>query len=159
LRKQAFTVRWPYGLRVVLRWTGEVKPRVRPGSPVQSRHTARLYTCRNACRTRDYRWYDGLTVSGNSVLKEDTNKDAPRVNTWTVSLLPCVEERHQALCRAWQWLRDEATDEASRKVLRTIRFSTDLITALADGGYEHGPRAAMRAVPEPASFVMLLVGT
>jgi hypothetical protein len=36
--------------------------------------------------------------------------------------------------------------------------TTDLITALADGGYEQGSRAAVSAVPEPASFVMLMVG-
>jgi hypothetical protein len=36
--------------------------------------------------------------------------------------------------------------------------SADLIAALADGGYEQGPRAAVSAVPEPASFVILVVG-
>ena len=36
--------------------------------------------------------------------------------------------------------------------------SNDLIAALAEGGYEAGARAAVSAVPEPASFVMLIVG-
>ena len=36
--------------------------------------------------------------------------------------------------------------------------SGDLVTALADGGYELGPRAAVAAVPEPASFVLALLG-
>jgi streptogramin lyase len=36
--------------------------------------------------------------------------------------------------------------------------SGDLVVALADGGYEQGSRAAVDAVPEPASFVMLMVG-
>jgi uncharacterized protein YjbI with pentapeptide repeats len=36
--------------------------------------------------------------------------------------------------------------------------STDLVAALADGGYEQKPRAAVSAVPEPASLVMLMVG-
>jgi hypothetical protein len=39
------------------------------------------------------------------------------------------------------------------------RFETsDLVTALADGGYEQGSRAAVSAVPEPVSWVMLIVG-
>jgi hypothetical protein len=39
------------------------------------------------------------------------------------------------------------------------RFNSgDLIQALADGGYEQGPLAAVRAVPEPASVVMLTIG-
>jgi hypothetical protein len=35
--------------------------------------------------------------------------------------------------------------------------SGDLIVALSDGGYEAGPRAAVRAVPEPTTFVTLLM--
>ncbi|MCA9170416.1 MAG: PEP-CTERM sorting domain-containing protein [Planctomycetales bacterium] len=39
-------------------------------------------------------------------------------------------------------------------------FSTaDLVTALMDGGYEQGPRAAVAAVPEPASVIMLALGS
>ena len=38
-------------------------------------------------------------------------------------------------------------------------FTTaDLVTALSDGGYEQGPRAAVSAVPEPASFALLSLG-
>ena len=36
--------------------------------------------------------------------------------------------------------------------------SSDLVYALDDGGYENGPRAATAAVPEPSSFVLLLMG-
>ncbi len=36
--------------------------------------------------------------------------------------------------------------------------SGDWVLALADGGYEQGPRAAVNIVPEPSSFVMLLAG-
>jgi hypothetical protein len=36
--------------------------------------------------------------------------------------------------------------------------SGDLIVALADGGYEQGPRAAANAVPEPQSFLVLMMG-
>jgi hypothetical protein len=35
--------------------------------------------------------------------------------------------------------------------------SSDLVTALVDGGYEQGPRAAVRAVPEPSSFITLMM--
>ena len=34
----------------------------------------------------------------------------------------------------------------------------DLVSAFQDGGYEQGPRVAMRAVPEPSSVLMLIVG-
>ncbi len=37
--------------------------------------------------------------------------------------------------------------------------SSDLVAALSDGGYELGPRAAVSAVPEPSSFVLLTLGT
>ena len=37
--------------------------------------------------------------------------------------------------------------------------SGDLVAALSDGGYEIGPRAAVAAVPEPASASLLLLGT
>jgi uncharacterized protein YjbI with pentapeptide repeats len=38
-------------------------------------------------------------------------------------------------------------------------FTTaDLVVALADGGYERGPRAAVASVPEPATLATLLVG-
>ena len=33
--------------------------------------------------------------------------------------------------------------------------SGDLVDALANGGYEQGPRAAVSVVPEPTSFTML----
>ena len=36
--------------------------------------------------------------------------------------------------------------------------SSDLVAALSDGGYEQGPRAAVNAVPEPASWLLLLLG-
>ena len=36
--------------------------------------------------------------------------------------------------------------------------SSDLVAALSDGGYELGPRAAVSAVPEPASALLLLLG-
>ena len=36
--------------------------------------------------------------------------------------------------------------------------SDDIVTALADGGYEQGPRAAVAAVPEPNSLVPLMLG-
>jgi hypothetical protein len=36
--------------------------------------------------------------------------------------------------------------------------SSDLVAALADGGYETGPRAAVGAVPEPSTVVLLLIG-
>ena len=40
------------------------------------------------------------------------------------------------------------------------RFDTsDLVTALSGGGYEVGPKAAVSAVPEPASATMLLLGS
>ena len=40
------------------------------------------------------------------------------------------------------------------------RFDTgDLIFALADGGYEAGPRAATAAVPEPTTVVLQLIGS
>jgi hypothetical protein len=35
--------------------------------------------------------------------------------------------------------------------------SSDLVAALAGGGYEAGPRAAVHAVPEPATAVLLLL--
>ena len=39
------------------------------------------------------------------------------------------------------------------------RFNTgDLVFALADGGYEQGPVAAVAAVPEPTSLVLTLIG-
>jgi hypothetical protein len=39
-------------------------------------------------------------------------------------------------------------------------FTTaDLVTALAGGGYELGPRAAINSVPEPASDLLLALGT
>ena len=34
--------------------------------------------------------------------------------------------------------------------------SGDLVVALADGGYEQGPRAAVSAVPEPSGIILLL---
>jgi hypothetical protein len=37
--------------------------------------------------------------------------------------------------------------------------SGDLVTALAGGGYEQGPRQATAAVPEPATAVLLLIGS
>jgi len=37
--------------------------------------------------------------------------------------------------------------------------SSDLVTAFTDGGYESGPRAAVAAVPEPSSIVLLMVGS
>ncbi len=37
--------------------------------------------------------------------------------------------------------------------------SGDLVAALSDGGYENGPRAAVAAIPEPASLVLLLLGS
>jgi hypothetical protein len=37
--------------------------------------------------------------------------------------------------------------------------STDLVAALADGGYEQGPRAAVSAVPEPSAFLLLSVAS
>jgi hypothetical protein len=37
--------------------------------------------------------------------------------------------------------------------------SSDLVTALSDGGYEAGPRAAVSAVPEPSSVVLLALGS
>ena len=37
-------------------------------------------------------------------------------------------------------------------------ITTDLVTAFFDGGYEQGSRDAANAVPEPASFVMLVAG-
>jgi T5SS/PEP-CTERM-associated repeat protein len=36
--------------------------------------------------------------------------------------------------------------------------SSDLVAALAGGGYEAGPRAAVQAVPEPATLILLLPG-
>jgi hypothetical protein len=36
--------------------------------------------------------------------------------------------------------------------------SSDFVQAFQDGGYEKGPRAAGAAVPEPASFAMVMVG-
>ncbi len=36
--------------------------------------------------------------------------------------------------------------------------SSDLVVALSDGGYEQGPQAAVSAVPEPTSGVLLLLG-
>ena len=36
--------------------------------------------------------------------------------------------------------------------------SGDLVTAFQSGGYEQGPRAAVAAVPEPSSVVLLLIG-
>ena len=39
-----------------------------------------------------------------------------------------------------------------------IFSSSDLVTAFTDGGYESGPRAAVAAVPEPSSLVLLLIG-
>ncbi len=36
--------------------------------------------------------------------------------------------------------------------------SGDLVAALSDGGYEQGPRAAVSAVPEPSSLVLIVVG-
>ena len=36
--------------------------------------------------------------------------------------------------------------------------SGDLIAAFADGGFELGPRAAVSAVPEPTSMVILMMG-
>jgi hypothetical protein len=36
--------------------------------------------------------------------------------------------------------------------------TSDLVIAFQDGGYEQGPRTAVSAVPEPAPFVMLIVG-
>ncbi|MCA9149347.1 MAG: VPLPA-CTERM sorting domain-containing protein [Planctomycetales bacterium] len=36
--------------------------------------------------------------------------------------------------------------------------TSDLVAALSDGGYENGPRAAVSAVPEPASVVLTLLG-
>ena len=36
--------------------------------------------------------------------------------------------------------------------------SADLVQALSDGGYEAGPKAAVAAVPEPATVVLLLIG-
>jgi hypothetical protein len=36
--------------------------------------------------------------------------------------------------------------------------SGDLVAALADGGYEAGPRAAVASVPEPNSLLLLVVG-
>lgn len=37
--------------------------------------------------------------------------------------------------------------------------TSDLVSALSDGGYEQGPRAAVSAVPEPASATLLLLGS
>ena len=38
-------------------------------------------------------------------------------------------------------------------------FSTnDFVSAFTDGGYEQGPLEAVRAVPEPAAAMLLLVG-
>ena len=34
----------------------------------------------------------------------------------------------------------------------------DLVAAFEEGGYEQGPRAAVNAVPEPASIVLLMIG-
>ena len=36
--------------------------------------------------------------------------------------------------------------------------SGDLVAALADGGYEAGPRPAVAAVPEPSSCILLALG-
>ena len=36
--------------------------------------------------------------------------------------------------------------------------SSDFVTAFSAGGYEIGPRAAVSAVPEPSSIVLLLIG-
>ena len=36
--------------------------------------------------------------------------------------------------------------------------TSDLVSALSDGGYELGPRAAVAAVPEPASALPLALG-
>ena len=36
--------------------------------------------------------------------------------------------------------------------------SADFVAAFADGGYEAGPRAAVSAVPEPSSLVLVLLG-
>ena len=36
--------------------------------------------------------------------------------------------------------------------------SSDLVAALAGGGYENGPRAAVQGVPEPSSLCLLLAG-
>ncbi len=36
--------------------------------------------------------------------------------------------------------------------------SSDLVTALTDGGYEQGLRAAARAIPEPSTLMPLLLG-
>ncbi|MCA9149447.1 MAG: PEP-CTERM sorting domain-containing protein, partial [Planctomycetales bacterium] len=36
--------------------------------------------------------------------------------------------------------------------------SSDFVTAFSAGGYEQGPRAAVSAVPEPSSFVLMLLG-
>ena len=39
-----------------------------------------------------------------------------------------------------------------------LRFtSLDFVAAFIDGGYERGPRAAVAAVPEPSSLVLLLL--
>ena len=41
-----------------------------------------------------------------------------------------------------------------------LKFSSsDLVTAFTDGGYEAGPRAAVAAVPEPSSIVLLMIGS
>lgn len=37
--------------------------------------------------------------------------------------------------------------------------SGDLVVAFQDGGYEQGPRAVINAVPEPTSFMMLMIST
>ena len=39
-----------------------------------------------------------------------------------------------------------------------LTTSSDLVAALSDGGYELGPRAAVSAVPEPASWLLVLLG-
>ena len=36
--------------------------------------------------------------------------------------------------------------------------STDLVVAFQKGGYEQGPRAAVRAVPEPSTAALVAVG-
>ena len=36
--------------------------------------------------------------------------------------------------------------------------TTDFVTALAGGGYEQGPRAAVAAVPEPSTAWLLVIG-
>lgn len=36
--------------------------------------------------------------------------------------------------------------------------SADIVSAFSDGGYEIGPRVAVRAVPEPTSLLTALIG-